>query len=191
MVREIGIVCVRVTFPMAEDAITVTLAAPAGVPGSTEGFVEELEPQPPSVRNPSSIIIAVVNSRKRVALATLNGRSTKPKAVNPRRRGGEDSPRNAAEDGTVVLMVSVVTVAAEPGVRLPGLKVQVLSAGSPEQAKVTGEATFPTGLMVIWVDTLWPRVTVSEVVPAVMVKSPAEAVTVKLLEAVFGWKSAL
>jgi hypothetical protein len=173
-----------------EVALIVMPAGPTGVPGSAGAFVDEPELQPPSVRKPSSIA-AVVNSRKRVAPARLNGRSTKANTVSPRSRWGADPSSNADEEGAVVLMVSVVAAAAAPGVRLAGLKVQVLSAGSPEQAKVTRAAKFPTGLMVIWVDTLWPRVTVSDVVPAATVKSGAEGPIVKVLEAVFGWKSAL
>ena len=93
-----------------------------------------------------------------------------------------------AELGAVALMVSVV-VLPWPGVavRLAGAKLQVLSAGRPEQAKVTEPERPPLAVTVSCALTVCPRVTLREAGLELMEKSGAGAVvTVIVLEAVLG-----
>ena len=93
-----------------------------------------------------------------------------------------------AELVAVVLRVSVV-VLAWPGVavRLAGAKLQVLSAGRPEQAKVTEPERPAFAVTVSCAFTVCPGVTLREAGLELMEKSGVGAViTVMVLEAVLG-----
>lgn len=94
----------------------------------------------------------------------------------------------SAELAAVVLMLRVV-VLAWPGlaVRLAGAKLQVLSAGRPEHAKVTEPERPAFAATVSCAFTVCPGVTLREAGLELMEKSGAGAVpTVMVLEAVLG-----
>ena len=93
-----------------------------------------------------------------------------------------------AELAAVVLMLRVVML-AWPGlaVRLAGAKLQVLSAGRPEHAKVTEPERPALAVIVSCAFTVCPGVTLREAGLEPMEKSGAGAVvTVMVLEAVLG-----
>jgi hypothetical protein len=94
----------------------------------------------------------------------------------------------SAELAAVVLMLRVV-VLAWPGlaVRLAGAKLQVLSAGRPEHAKVTEPERPAFAVIVSCAFTVCPAVTLTEAGLELMEKSGAgTVVTVMVLEAVLG-----
>jgi hypothetical protein len=96
--------------------------------------------------------------------------------------------RPAAAAGAVVLKLRVVML-AWPGlaVRLAGAKLQVLSAGRPEHAKVTEPERPALAVIVSCAFTVCPGVTLREAGLELMEKSGAGAVaTVMVLEAVLG-----
>jgi hypothetical protein len=125
-------------------AVTITAEVPTGVPnpfgpgvGVGPGVDELFTPQPAS--NSKAKPAEAVASR---IFEFFDRNSVSASAVNPRTPssrvncGGTPFGCGIADDRAVVAMVSVTGV-VPAAVTDPGLKVQVLAAGRPLQAKVT------------------------------------------------------
>jgi hypothetical protein len=176
--------------PDADVAVTVTVYLPAGLPVSVDPFDDELPPPHPrtdvALRIATPIISKCLKHFCRLPLE--KGRmSRKASAVIVLALVTGNRSRRAAL-GAVVLMVRIV-VPAWPGVavRLAGVKLQVLSAGRPEHAKVTEPERPPFAVTVSCAFTVCPRVTLREAGLELMEKSGAGAVvTVMVLEVVLG-----
>jgi hypothetical protein len=174
--------------PDAEVAVTVTVYVPPGLPVSVDPFDDEPEPPHPStdvvLRITTPIISESLNRRLPLQKGTMRRKAS---AVTPLAFVISTNSR-MAELGAVVLIVSVVLL-AWPGVavRFAGAKLQVLSAGRPEHAKVTEPERPALAVTVSCVFVVCPRVMVSEAGLELMEKSGAGAVvTVMVLETVLG-----
>jgi hypothetical protein len=174
--------------PEVEVAVTVTVYVPAGLPGSVEPVDDELEPPHPRsdavLRVSTPIISESLNRRLPLQKGTMRRKAS---AVTPLAFVISTSSR-MAELGAVVPMVSVVLL-AWPGVavRFAGAKLQVLSAGRPEHAKVTEPERPPLAATVSCAFTICPRATLREAGLELMEKSGAGAVvTVMVPETVLG-----
>lgn len=87
-------------------------------------------------------------------------------------------------------MVRVVDTGDPLGVTLAGEKVQFDAAGTPLQAKVTGEFMPLTGLMVMVNVAVCPALMVALAGEASMVKSPLGLPTTRVVAAVLGARTA-
>jgi len=148
-------------------AVTVTVSAPTGVPGSDGCLL--LPPLPPQPVNPRPIQTAKPTKTRIFKLRT-------------RRFGRKHSRHSRAPaigkpgllsslTGAVVEIVSVVVTALPLGVTLEGAKVHAASDGRPVQLKVIGVANVPVGVIVSDVLTLLPRETLNALSALATVKS--------------------
>ena len=157
--------------PEPEDAVTVTVEVPAGVPVAgtpppelTGGVDESLLLQPAS---------AITKTRSNpVHRLWLSARclyhrppiSISPKGVNAYANIVGDVPGDSSATGPpFVLIVSTVLTGPPAGVTLGGAKLQLAPVGNPEQLKLTGCTNPASGVtvMVMVLVTLWPAETVS------------------------------
>jgi hypothetical protein len=81
--------------------------------------------------------------------------------------------RSSAAEGAVVFSVTEVEVATPFGVKLAGLKVQLDSAGNPEQLKLITEPNTPEGVMLMVAEPELPTLTVTVDVVVESAKSAA------------------
>lgn len=131
--------------------MTVTVLAPAGVPGFVTGggLLLLLLPLPHAVTPRIDTVQSRTNIHPKRRFLCRNGNRRKLAAKAP-----PVKPERAADTcrfcalGAVVVMVIVVFAAAVPfGVIVAGEKLQDASLGNPEHAKLTAELKPFTGVM--------------------------------------------
>lgn len=146
--------------PEPDVAVTVTVLAPAGVPGFVTGGGVLLPLLPP----PHAIIPIVGRVQSKTSISPRrrflyrNGNKRNPAAnVPPAQPDILSDACLLCALGAVAVIVNVVLTAAVPfGVTVAGEKLQVASLGRPEQAKLTAALNPLIGVTDRPIVPLWP-----------------------------------
>lgn len=132
-VKVSAAVCVIALAPEPDEAITVTVLVPAGVPVLPGGFVAP-PPQPMAIPLMPSNSVRHRSAGSRFFLR----KKSKPSARTVPPPANGHGLLFLLVDAAVVVMVIVVLLAAVPfGVTVTGEKLHAASLGRPEQAKLT------------------------------------------------------
>lgn len=126
----------RALDPEPDVAVTVTVLAPAGVPGLPDDFV----PPPPQ---PTVMAVKPINStrHKDIGSRFFLPKKNKAKArVIPPPAKGQVGMRFSLVAAVVAIVIVVVAAVVPLGVTVEGEKLHVAPDGSPEQAKFTAES---------------------------------------------------